>query len=82
MNEDVMSTLLSELSQNTPSAIQDIRSDSHLKDDLGIDSLDLVEITVQLETLFQVQFRPEDLDGIKTVGDLLNRLLTLLQIER
>lgn len=76
-----MSALLSELSRSTPTAIQDIRHDSHLKDDLGIDSLDLVEITVQLETLFEVQFRAKDLDGIKTVSDLLSRLLTLLHLD-
>lgn len=78
MSENVMSILASELSRTASIDVNHINQESHLKDDLGIDSLDLVDITVQLETLFDVQFKPKDLDKIKTVGDLLEKLIFLL----
>ena len=42
--------------------------DGKLKDDLGIDSLDFVEIVVIVEMKFGFKIKPEEMDGIKTLG--------------
>ena len=39
-----------------------------LKDDLGIDSLDFVDIVVIVEKKFGFKIKPEEMDGITTLG--------------
>ena len=47
------------------------RSDTSFVDDLGADSLDVVELTMALEETFSLPDTPEDeLTNIHTVGDL------------
>ena len=39
-------------------------------EDLGMDSLDVVELTMAVEEEFNIDIRDEVLDGIVTIGDL------------
>jgi len=48
----------------------EITISSEFKEDLGIDSLDIFEIIMELEEQYAVEIPTEDLDGIKKVGDL------------
>lgn len=49
----------------------EISADSSFVDDLGADSLDVVELTMALEETFSLPDTPEDeLTNIHTVGDL------------
>ena len=49
----------------------EIRADTSFVDDLGADSLDVVELTMALEETFSLPDTPEDeLTNIHTVGDL------------
>lgn len=41
-------------------------------DDLGADSLDIVELVMGLETEFDIEIPDENAEGIKTVGDAVN----------
>ena len=41
-------------------------------DDLGADSLDIVELVMALEDEFDIKIPDEDYDKIKTVGDVIN----------
>ncbi|WAA10674.1 acyl carrier protein [Fervidibacillus albus] len=43
--------------------------DATFKDDLGADSLDVVELVMELEDEFGLQFSDEDSEKIVTVGD-------------
>ena len=40
------------------------------KEDLGADSLDLFEMVMALEEEFEVEIPTEDLEDIKTIGDV------------
>lgn len=42
-----------------------------LVDDLGADSLDLVELMMELEEEFGIEIPDEDVDGWRTAGDVL-----------
>lgn len=43
-----------------------------LKEDLDIDSLDLVEISLALEDALGMSLPEEELEGINTIGDVVN----------
>lgn len=45
-------------------------SDTHLMDDLGIDSLTMLEIVMLLEKTLQVSFDNEELRDLRTIGDV------------
>jgi acyl carrier protein len=47
----------------------DVSDESAFIDDLGADSLDLVELVMALEAEFNVSIPDEDVESIKTVAD-------------
>lgn len=48
----------------------DITMDSSFIDDLGADSLDIVELIMALEEEFDIEIPDEDAERIQTVGDV------------
>lgn len=51
---------------------EDITEDTSFKDDLGADSLDLFELIMRCEEEYGIEIPSEDLEEIKTVGDMIN----------
>ena len=49
-----------------------IKPEALLEDDLGIDSLDAVELALALEELFGVKIPDEELSEMKTVKDIVD----------
>ncbi len=49
-----------------------ILPDSRLKDDIGIDSLDFVDIVVIVERVFGFKIKPEEMVGVVTLNDFYN----------
>ncbi len=47
----------------------EISADTSLLDDLGADSLELVDLVMALEEEFEIEIPEEDIEYIKTVGD-------------
>ncbi|MBR3752845.1 MAG: acyl carrier protein [Ruminiclostridium sp.] len=59
----------------------DITLEATFVDDLGVDSLDLVELSMALEDEFGIEeMSEEDMANIKTVGDLVEYLAKHLDI--
>ncbi len=50
----------------------EVHEDSSFVDDLGADSLDLVELVMALEDNFDMKIPDEDVEAIKTVGDAIS----------
>ncbi len=46
-----------------------IKMEAKLKDDMGIDSLDFVDIVVIVDKKFGFKIKPEELSGIITLND-------------
>ena len=44
--------------------------ESSITDDLGADSLDIVDLVMTLEDEFDTEIPDEDIESIKTVGDV------------
>ena len=51
-----------------------INEDTSFKDDLGADSLDLFELVMNLEEEYGIEIPTEELETLKTVGDVMNYL--------
>lgn len=49
----------------------DINEDTNFKEDLGVDSLDLLELVMAFEEEYDIELDPEELEGITTVGDIM-----------
>ena len=54
--------------------IKEMTSETSFKEDLGADSLDLFEMVMALEEEFEVEIPTEDLENIRTIGDVENYL--------
>ena len=50
----------------------DVTMDANIIDDLGADSLDVVEIIMGIEDQFDIEVEDEDVEGLKTVRQLVN----------
>lgn len=50
-----------------------LRAEADLVTDLGLDSLDRIEMVFELENLFGVQITDEDARGVRTVQDVVAR---------
>lgn len=49
-----------------------ITMDSDIAEDLGADSIDVVDLIMSLEDEFELEMPDEDVANIKTVGDIVN----------
>jgi acyl carrier protein len=47
-----------------------ITADTSIADDLGADSLDVVDLLMSIEDEFEIEIPDEEVDNIKTVGEL------------
>ncbi len=66
--ENVQSIISKTLNLNP----EEIKLESNLADDLGADSIDAVEIVMDLEETFNITLSDEQTENIKTVADLVN----------
>lgn len=51
---------------------KEIALESRLVDDLGGDSLDMLELMMALEERFNIEVPDEDAESVNTVGDVVN----------
>lgn len=54
-----------------PRSEKEVTAGARLVDDLGADSLDIVELVMEIEREFSIDIADEDVDGFKTVGDVI-----------
>ncbi len=52
-------------------AREEVVPEASFIDDLGADSLDIVELVMELEEAFEVEIPDEDAERIQTIGDAL-----------
>lgn len=49
---------------------EQVTESSEIIDDLGADSLDIVDLVMTLEEAFDTEIPDEDIEGLKTVSDI------------
>jgi acyl carrier protein len=62
------------ISGYTGVAVQDIHPTQRLQEDLGLDSIDALEILTSVEAMTGQRFETEELNGMVYVSDVLERL--------
>ena len=73
--EDIFKTMQDLIAEQFAIYADEISMDSSFVDDLGADSVDLVELVMAMEEEFNVgEIDEDDLTGLKTVGDCVRYL--------
>lgn len=73
--EDIFKTMQDLIAEQFAIDADEISMDSSFVDDLGADSVDLVELVMAMEEEFNVgESDEDDLTGLKTVGDCVRYL--------
>ncbi|NLH39722.1 MAG: acyl carrier protein [Elusimicrobia bacterium] len=67
--ENISDEIKKLISESLSVDMKEIKEDSKFVDDLGADSLDIVELVMSMETKFDVEIPDEDAQKIKTVGE-------------
>lgn len=58
-------------------APEDITEDSKLRSDIGLNSFDMVNVAVDLESEYGVKIDSKEFGGLKTIGDLMKYIETI-----
>lgn len=56
---------------------EQITREARLFEDLDLDSIDAVDLIVKLQDLTGRKFKPEEFKSVRTVGDLIDRVLVI-----
>ncbi|ACJ76296.1 acyl carrier protein [Thermosipho africanus Ob7] len=61
--------------------IEDIDESSNIIDDLGADSLDVVDLVMILEDEYGIRIEDDELENISTVEDVINIIESKLKVQ-
>ncbi len=64
----VFEKIKSLLAEQLDADAEDITLETNIADDLGADSLDVVELLMAIEDEFEVEIPDEEIENLKTVG--------------
>jgi acyl carrier protein len=70
--DEILGRIIQAIAVVTDRAPSELNSQTALVTDLNLDSLAMFEIVIDLEEAFALQISDEDIDRIKTVGDILD----------
>jgi acyl carrier protein len=70
--------LLTQLEDDTGREFTQLEDSINLREDLGIDSVDLVTLIVHTQSRLEVEIPSEEMEKAATVGDLLDILMSRL----
>ena len=55
---------------------ESLTNETNLQDDLGADSLDVVDLLMSIEDEFEIEIPDEEIENIRTVGELVSYIET------
>jgi acyl carrier protein len=69
------------VAEHATARAEDIREEHHLENDLGCDSLDIVEISMEIEEHFDISIPDEVSERSPTVGAIMDGVIELLKAQ-
>ncbi|HKT27079.1 acyl carrier protein [Dyella sp.] len=77
-DEDILLRLKDVLQETFEIDPARVTPDSHLFTDLELDSIDAVDLAIQVQDMTGMRIKPEDFKNVRTVGDVVANVRTLL----
>ena len=75
--EDVFQIMQGLVAEQFAMEPAEVTMDTSFEEDLGADSVDLVELVMAMEEEFEIgEIQEDDLGGLKTVGDAVNFIVS------
>ena len=74
--QEVLDKVIQLISERFSVDVLKISKDTTFQEDLGADSLDVVELVMELEDAFGIQISGEDAEQIVTIGDAVNYIVS------
>jgi acyl carrier protein len=77
-DEDILSKLKDVLRETFEIDPSRVKLDTHLFTDLELDSIDAVDLAIQVQDMTGMRIKPEDFKNVRTVGDVVATVRSLL----
>jgi acyl carrier protein len=71
-NNDIVERVKRLIAENLGVNVEEVRPDASFIDDLGADSLDIVELVMAIEKEFDIEIPDEEAEEISTVQDAID----------
>ena len=72
--DEIIAMVTDVLQQEFDFADADLKLETHLVDDLDLDSIDAIDMAVRLEEKTGVKFVDDDLKTLRTIGDVVDQI--------
>jgi len=76
--EDVLARLADDMATLFETPREKVVPEARLAEDLDLDSIDAVDLVVKLRQMTGRRIKPEDYKTVRTVGDVIDRVMDLL----
>ena len=76
--EQVLDDVRRIIAEQSEAPIERIDEDAHLVNDLGCDSLDVIEIAMEIEEQFAIDVPDDTAEKAETVGKIVDRIFELV----
>ena len=73
----ILEKLIAIVSEQLDIDPETLSKDTALIDDLGVDSLDIVEMLMEVQDEFDIEIADEDVEGLRTLGDMADYIKNL-----
>ena len=76
--EKLKKTIIKIIGKELDVPTRSIKDDTSIQDDLGADSLDVINIVMTIENNFNIEIDEDILTDFNTIGDIVKRLSTVI----
>ena len=77
-NDDVLARLKDVLRDTFEIDPSRVHPEAHLFNDLELDSIDAIDLAIQVQDMTGMRIKPEDFKNVRTIGDVIATVRTLL----